>query len=244
MPADLRSSLCRAVFEPGQPPDNEVYFAVRPVMPTCRRPFRRPHLTVQRHMRQRTILPVLSWGHAAPAARQRCGSRDTHVPRAPPPGNNSRTDRSAVRTLTNSPVTTRSRRSSRTSRPARFRRTPSNDAAGTAHEGSPASPPQAPRANAICERITGTLRRELFDRLLIVNDHHLRRVLTEYLLHYNTARPHRFLSQLTPAQSDSQPPEPTNLADHRIRQKQVLGGLTCEYYIAALPTPRCHEKRR
>jgi len=44
-----------------------------------------------------------------------------------------------------------------------------------------ASPPQAPRANAICERIIGTLRRELFDRLLIVNEHHLRRVLTEYL---------------------------------------------------------------
>jgi len=62
-----------------------------------------------------------------------------------------------------------------------------------------ASPPQAPRANAICEQMIGTLRRELFDRLLIVNEHHLRRVLTEYLLHYNTARPHRFLGQLAPA---------------------------------------------
>ena len=107
-----------------------------------------------------------------------------------------------------------------------------------------ASPPQAPRANAICERMIGTLRRELFDRLLIVNEHHLRRVLTEYLLHYNTARPHRFLRQLTPAQADSQPPEPINLADHRIRQKQVLGGLTREYYIAALPLRVATEKRR
>jgi len=58
------------------------------------------------------------------------------------------------------------------------------------------SPPQAPKANAICERIIGTLRRELSGRLLIVNEHHLRQVLTEYLLHYNTARPHRALGQL------------------------------------------------
>src|SRR5216684_6174010 len=84
----------------------------------------------------------------------------------------------------------------------------------------------------ICERIIGTLRRELFDRLLIVNEHHLRRVLTEYLRHYNTARPHRTLGQLTPAQAGTRPPE-INLADYRIRRKQVLGGLTYEYQIAA-----------
>ena len=63
------------------------------------------------------------------------------------------------------------------------------------------SPPQAPRANAICERIIGTLRRELLDRVLIVNEHHLRRVPTECLRHYNEARPHRSLGQLTPAQA-------------------------------------------
>jgi putative transposase len=95
-----------------------------------------------------------------------------------------------------------------------------------------ASPPQAPRANAICERMIGTLRRELFDRLLIVNKHHLRRVLTEYLRHYTTARPHRALGQLAPAQAHTRPPE-INLAEHRIHRKQVLGGLTHEYQIAA-----------
>ena len=51
-----------------------------------------------------------------------------------------------------------------------------------------ASPPQAPRANAICERVIGTLRRELLDRLLIVNEQHLRRVLTEYLKHLRSHR--------------------------------------------------------
>ena len=96
-----------------------------------------------------------------------------------------------------------------------------------------ASPPQAPRANAICGRIVGTLRRELLDRLLIVNQQHLRQLLTEYLQHYNTARPHRFLGQLTPPQADTQPPELINLADHRIRRKQVLGRLAHEYHIAA-----------
>src|SRR5450755_3414172 len=95
-----------------------------------------------------------------------------------------------------------------------------------------ASPPQAPRANAICERMIGTLRRELFDRLLIVSEYHLRRALVEYLRHYNTARPHRALGQLTPAQAHSRPPE-INLAEHRIRRRQVLSGLTHEYQIAA-----------
>jgi Integrase core domain len=95
-----------------------------------------------------------------------------------------------------------------------------------------ASSPQAPRANAICERGIGTLRRELFDRVLIVNEHHLRRVLTEYLQHYNTARPHRSLGQLAPAQAHTRPPQ-INPAEHRIRRKQVLGGLTHEYQIAA-----------
>jgi Integrase core domain len=51
------------------------------------------------------------------------------------------------------------------------------------------SPPQAPRANAICERMIGTLRRELLDRILIVNQHHLRQTLATYLHHFNTARP-------------------------------------------------------
>lgn len=68
-----------------------------------------------------------------------------------------------------------------------------------------ASPPQAPRANAICEKNIDTLRRELSGRLLIVNEHHLHRVLTEYPRHYNTARPHRAPGQLAPAQASARP---------------------------------------
>jgi putative transposase len=65
------------------------------------------------------------------------------------------------------------------------------------------SSPGAPRANAICERMIGTLRRELLDRILVVNERHLRRILTIYLHHFNSARPHRRLGQLTPAQAET-----------------------------------------
>jgi putative transposase len=95
------------------------------------------------------------------------------------------------------------------------------------------SPPAAPRANAVCERMIGTLRRELLDRILVVNEHHLRRILTIYLYHFNTARPHRTLKQLAPAQAETEPPPVINLADHQIHRRPILNGLTSEYQITA-----------
>ena len=52
--------------------------------------------------------------------------------------------------------------------------------------------------NAICERLVGTLRRELLDRTLILGVAHLRAVLTEYQAHYNMARPHHGIAQRVP----------------------------------------------
>ena len=57
---------------------------------------------------------------------------------------------------------------------------------------------QAPRMNATCERLVGTLRRELLDRVLILSEAHLRAVLAEYQAHYNTARPHQGIAQRVP----------------------------------------------
>ena len=57
---------------------------------------------------------------------------------------------------------------------------------------------QAPRMNAICERLVGTLRRELLDRVLILSETHLRAVLTDYQAHYNMARPHQGIDQRAP----------------------------------------------
>src|SRR5581483_9517268 len=43
---------------------------------------------------------------------------------------------------------------------------------------------RAPQANAIAERWIGTVRRELLDRLLIINRRQLMAVLTEYVAHF------------------------------------------------------------
>ena len=80
----------------------------------------------------------------------------------------------------------------------------------------------------------GTLRREVLDRLLIVNEHHLRQVLTEYLLHYNTARPHQGIAQHVPDdEPDAARTTVINVDSQQIRRKPVLGGLINEYTHAA-----------
>jgi putative transposase len=52
-------------------------------------------------------------------------------------------------------------------------------------------PPQGPQANCYAERFVCTVRRELTDRLLIINERHLNSVLNRYTSHYNHRRPHR-----------------------------------------------------
>jgi hypothetical protein len=52
--------------------------------------------------------------------------------------------------------------------------------------------------NAICERLVGTLRREVLDRVLILGEGDLRAVLAEYQAHYNTARPHQGIARRVP----------------------------------------------
>ena len=92
---------------------------------------------------------------------------------------------------------------------------------------------QAPRMNAICERLIGTLRRELLDRTLVLNQAHLRDVFAEYQEHYNTARPHQGIDQRVP---DPGPAPRGTAADPgtcQIRRRPVLSGLINEYERAA-----------
>ena len=88
--------------------------------------------------------------------------------------------------------------------------------------------------NAICERLVGTRRRELLDRVLVLSEAHVRAVLTDYQAHYNTARPHQGIAQRIPAdERDTDPATVTNVDIRQIRRKSILNGLLTEYVRAA-----------
>jgi transposase InsO family protein len=91
--------------------------------------------------------------------------------------------------------------------------------------------PKTPRMNAICERVNGTLRRELLVRILILGESHLALVLREYVSHYNGHRPHQSRRQRPP---DIAAQPVGDVADLRsVRRKPVVTGLINEYHHAA-----------
>jgi transposase InsO family protein len=65
------------------------------------------------------------------------------------------------------------------------------------------TPPRAPKANSIAERLVETIRTECLDYVIVVNEGHLRRVLAEFMHYYNHDRPHRTLSLQSPAPETS-----------------------------------------
>jgi putative transposase len=90
---------------------------------------------------------------------------------------------------------------------------------------------QTPRMNATCERLIGTLRRELLDRVLILGEAHRRAVLTGY-----QARPHQGIARRVPHDERETPTATViNIDARQIRRKPVLNGLINKYARAAQP---------
>ena len=99
------------------------------------------------------------------------------------------------------------------------------------------TPVLTPQANALCERLIGTLRRECFDFLIPLSANHVRWILREWVSYYNTSRPHMSLGPGMP-----QPPAslPVPLQAHRhqlpehlpVVSQPILGGLHHAYALA------------
>jgi putative transposase len=93
------------------------------------------------------------------------------------------------------------------------------------------TPIRAPRANAICEGLIGSLRHECLDHILLVSEAHLRRVLHEYVRYFNRSRPHQGTDQRVPESEESGIHATGTAAT--VTAFPVLGGLHHEYRRAA-----------
>jgi transposase InsO family protein len=91
------------------------------------------------------------------------------------------------------------------------------------------TPPRTPTANAYCERVIETFRRDCLDHVLAWDAHQAERILREYVRYY-AARPHRGLRLQPPAGekwlAPARPP-PTM----RVRGIPILGGLHHRYRV-------------
>jgi putative transposase len=98
------------------------------------------------------------------------------------------------------------------------------------------TPIRTPLANAICERVIGTLRRECLDFVMPLNEGHLYRILKEWVAYYNAGRPHMTLGPSIP-----QPPPPLPALLHESRHQlpshlrivgnPILAGLHHDYRL-------------
>jgi putative transposase len=103
------------------------------------------------------------------------------------------------------------------------------------------SPVASPKANAICERVIGTARRECLDWLIPVSEAHLRAILRCWVTHYNGGRPHSALGPGVPDPPEKHETILTPEPRHRfatgalVLAKSILGGLHHEYSLAVAP---------
>src|ERR1700694_5171924 len=99
------------------------------------------------------------------------------------------------------------------------------------------TPVQAPKANAFCERLIGTVRRECLDCVIPLSEKHLRKTLREWVTHYNQGRPHSALGPGIPADTKARWRLTRHTgrhelpADSRITTREILGGLHHKYEL-------------
>jgi putative transposase len=89
------------------------------------------------------------------------------------------------------------------------------------------TPIRAPKANAVCERFLGSVRRECLDHMIVYRQRHLHRVMKEYVDYFNTARPYQGITGQIPIPSASS--DCDSAPSSKIVAFPVLGGLHHDY---------------
>jgi putative transposase len=97
------------------------------------------------------------------------------------------------------------------------------------------TPVRAPKANAYCERLVGTIRRECLYFLIPISEGHLKRILHDYVRHYNRGRPHSSLGPGIPEPPQAKVPAGPHRHKppdgYRVTSTPVLGDLHHEYWL-------------
>jgi putative transposase len=97
------------------------------------------------------------------------------------------------------------------------------------------TPARAPQANAYCERLVGTVRRECLDFMIPMSEKHMGKILAEWVIHYNQGRPHSSLGPGIPEPLEMfLPPQLRGRhysVEHcKVAAQPILGGLHHEYH--------------
>jgi hypothetical protein len=84
--------------------------------------------------------------------------------------------------------------------------------------------PRSPWQNPYAERVIGSIRHEVLDHVIVLNERHLRHVLQSYVNYYHHWRTHLSLEMDAPAFRAVQPPKLGS-----IRKLPEVGGLHHHY---------------
>ncbi len=89
---------------------------------------------------------------------------------------------------------------------------------------------RSPWQNGVAERWVGSCRRDLLDHVIVLNERHLKRLLSEYVRYYHEDRTHLGLAKDTPM---GRPTSPHTSKQRKVRSFRRLGGLHHRYAVAA-----------
>jgi len=97
------------------------------------------------------------------------------------------------------------------------------------------TPYRTPQANAFCERLIGSARRECLDFVIPLHESHIRMILKPWVAHFNRGRPHSSLGPGIPEPAFPKVPLLNKRHhipdDHRVSAIPLLGGLHHEYKL-------------
>ena len=91
---------------------------------------------------------------------------------------------------------------------------------------------RCPWRNVVAERWVGSCRLDLLDHVIVLNERHLKRLMSSYVLYYHEDRTHLGLAKDTAAGRPTEIPIPSE-RERKIQSFPRLGGLHHRYEVVA-----------